>query len=170
MTTTRPASAPPQDAATTASAPRAAEGSLLERNLAALGERNLDIIQAIRAAEPARLDWSKAPDGSRVASLAGRALASRHAPREEAATFADAIDLRDKAVVVVLGFGLGYHIAPFCERLARTGLVVVLEPDVALLRAVLSEIDLSAELGAANVLLFQGDEAPGRYAEKFAGA
>jgi len=144
--------------------------AVLERNLAALGERNHDLIQAVRATAPASLDWTTAPDGSRVASMAGRALASRHAPREEAATFADAIDLREKAVVVILGFGLGYHLVPFCERLGRTGLVVVLEPDVALLRAVLEQIDLSAAISAANLLVFRGDEAPGRYAEKFAGA
>ena len=144
--------------------------SVLERNLAALGERNLDFVRAVRAAPPARVEWAKAADGATVASIDGRALASRHQPRAEAETFADAIDLREKAVVAVLGFGLGYHIAVLCERLGRSGLVVVLESDLSLVRSVLSEIDFTRAFDAANILFFAGDEEPGRYAERFAGA
>lgn len=142
----------------------------LERNLAALAVRNADVIAALRATEPRQLEWSTAADGSPVAVFEGRALASRHAPRDEAVNFADAIDLREKAVVAVLGFGLGYHIAPLCERLARTGLVVVLEPDLALLRAVLERVDWSAAFEKANILFFTGTEDAGRYAERLAGA
>ena len=147
--------------------------AVLERNLAALGERNADVVAAIRAATPASaasIEWSVAADGSAVAAYGGRALASRHAPREEAVNFADAVDLREKAVVAIAGFGLGYHAAVLCERLGRTGLVAILEPDLALLRAVLERIDWSAAFAAANILLFTGDEPLGRYAERLAGA
>ncbi|MEY3021944.1 MAG: hypothetical protein RIS86_1142 [Planctomycetota bacterium] len=143
---------------------------VLERNLAALGERNADVVAALRAVAPAALEWTTAADGSPVAAHGGRALASRHAPREEGQNFADAIDLREKAVVAVVGFGLGYHAAVLCERLGRTGLVVVLEPDLGLLRAVLERIDWSGAFTAANVLLFTGEEPLGRYAERLAGA
>ena len=165
---------------------QSAPDALLERNLAALGERNLDLARALRAAPTptagaaasgdaatsasAALHWSTAADGAAVASYLGKALASKHQPRAEATTFADAIDLRDRAVAVILGFGLGYHVAELCRRLGRTGLVVVLEPDVALLRAVLSRLDWSSEFNDANILIFEGREELGRYAERFAGA
>ena len=145
-------------------------GAVFERNLAALAARNADVIEALRATQPLALEWSTATDGSSIATHDGRALASRHAPRDEAANFADATDLREKAVVAVLGFGLGYHVAPFCERLARTGLVIVLEPDLALLRSVLERIDWSAVFEKANILFFTGTEEAGRYAERMAGA
>jgi hypothetical protein len=161
------ASAPPSDAS---APPSDAAATLLERNLAALGARNLDVARAIRESAPAALEWSTAADGSRVAQHDGKALASRHQPRAEAQTFVEAIDLRERAVVVVLGFGLGYHVAELCRRLGRTGLVVVLEPDLPLLRATLSSIDWSAEFEGANILLFEGSEELGRYAERFAGA
>lgn len=143
---------------------------LLERNLAALAARNADFADALRGTTALALDWSTAADGSRVAACDGRLLASRHAPREEAANLAGSVDLRDRAVVAVLGFGLGYHIAALCERLGRTGLVAVLEPDLGLLRAVLSEIDMTAAFSRSNVLFFTGAEPLGRYAERFAGA
>ena len=90
-------------------------GAVFERNLAALAARNADVIEALRATQPLALEWSTATDGSSIATHDGRALASRHAPRDEAANFADATDLREKAVVAVLGFGLGYHVAPRSE-------------------------------------------------------
>jgi hypothetical protein len=153
---------------------RHTEGSfadaMLERNLAALGERNLDIARSIRQAAEARIEWVTAADGSAVPVLDGRALASKHQPKQEATTFADAIDLREKAVIAVLGFGAGYHVRELCQRLRRTGLVVVLEPDLGLLRAVFSRVDFSETWTAANILFFRGDEELGRYAERFAGA
>ena len=143
--------------------------SVLERNLVSLGPRNTDLARQIREAEPAALEWTTAADGSRVASLNGRALASKHAPRREAETFADAIDYREKAVVAIIGFGLGYHITAVCERLKRTGFAAVLEPDLGLLRAVLSEIDLSESLRHSNILVFSGAENSAAHAERFAG-
>jgi hypothetical protein len=151
-------------------ATRAQPEAMLERNLAALGDRNLDIVRAIREAEAARVEWATATDGSFVPLVEGRALASRHQPSQEATTFADAIDLREKAVVAVLGFGAGYHIRELCHRLRRTGLVVVLEPEMGLLRAVLSRVDFTDSFSTANILFFRGDEELGRYAERFAGA
>lgn len=151
------------------SAGSAEESAVFERNLAALGARNLDIVEALRAIAPAELEWSTAADGSKVASFGGRMLASRHAPRDEARTLADSVDLREKAVIAVLGFGLGYHAMTLCERIGRSGLVAILETDLALLRAVLSNIDFSAAFQGSNVLFFAGTEPLGRYAERFAG-
>jgi hypothetical protein len=148
----------------------AAHHPVFERNLAALGARNSDLAEALRGTAPASVEWITAADGARVAAYEGRALASRHAPCGEAANFADSIDLREKAVVAVLGFGVGYHIAELCRRMGRSGLVIVLEPDLPLLRAVLEGIDWSAALEQANVLFFTGLEPLGRYAERLAGA
>ena len=167
----------------------AAGMSVFERNLAALGARNGDVVEALRASARAPVEWLTMVDGARPAPHVptthvptnhvptthvpvydGRALASRHAPREEAINFAEAIDLRDKAVVAILGFGAGFHVAELCTRLGRTGLVVVVEPDLALLRAVLERTDWSTALSQANVLLFTGFEPLGRFAERFAGA
>ena len=171
MATSPPSShEPPHTVVVSISAQQAAKNAVLERNLASLGERNLDTANAIRAATPAILEWSTAADGAQVASYQSRALASRHQPRAEATTFADAIDFRDRAVVVVLGFGLGFHIHELCARLLRCGLVVVLEPDLGLLRAVLEEIDWSSSFSRANILIFDGTEPAGRYAERFAGS
>ena len=84
--------------------------------------------------EPAKLEWTTAADGSRVANYNGRALASRHAPRAEARDFADTVNYAEKSTAVLLGFGLGTHVTAVCERMGMSGLVIVYEPDLALLR------------------------------------
>ena len=142
---------------------------MLERNLAALRARNPDIVRAIREAPTATLEWTRAADGTRIASYQGRALASRHAPRAEAVTFADGIDYTTKGTVIVMGFGLGYHVAEICDRMGRNGIVIVLESDLPLLKAVLSEVDFARELALPALILFDGTEQAGNYADRLIG-
>lgn len=131
----------------------------LAANLAGLGERNADIARQINAAGAApALRFADASDGAVTASLDGLQLASRHRPLEEGRRLADTIDLADHAVVVVLGFGLGYHIQALARRLQKSGIIVVFEPDIALLRAVLERIDHSAWMRDA-LLVFVTDPA-----------
>lgn len=143
--------------------------SMLDRNLDALSDRNADFVRKVRATEPAKLEWRRAADGSAVADYQGRALASRHAPIAEAQTFADGVDYGEKAAAVVLGFGLGYHAAAVCERMGREGVVLVLESDLALLRAVLDHIDFSHAFRQSNLIFFDGDDKRGNYAERLSG-
>ncbi len=131
----------------------------LDANLRAIGAIRPDL--AVRIAEsPAdpALAFSVAPDGALTATRDGRALASKRRPREEASRVADSIDVREHAVFVVMGFGLGHHVRAIAERLGRTGLICVFEPDLALLRAVLERVDCTAWLGSGNVIIFDDAE------------
>ena len=71
---------------------------------------------------------------------------------EEATRLAAEVDLREAATVCVLGFGLGRHVEEIARRMGRTGLVIVLEPDVDLLKSVLARVDCSDWLAESNVL------------------
>lgn len=79
---------------------------------------------------------------------------------EEARRLADRVEPAEAGVVVVLGFGLGHHVGLIAERLGKSGVVVVYEPDVGLLRAVLGRVDLTALLEQANIaVLTRADDA-----------
>ncbi len=143
--------------------------SMLERNLAALSDRNADFVRRLRETEPAKLDWRHAADGSAIADHQGRALASRHAPLAEAQAFADSVDYAEKAAVVILGFGLGFHAAAVCERMGREGVVLVFESDLPLLRVVLERIDFSHAFNQTNLIFFDGSDKGGNYAERLTG-
>ncbi|MCA9296064.1 MAG: DUF115 domain-containing protein, partial [Phycisphaerales bacterium] len=124
------------------------------RNMRIIEKRWPHLARQIHAASPA-VDFELMMTGQGVptAQYAGRWLASRHRPLEEATRLADSIDFVEKATVVIAGFGAGYHVGEIAGRMARSGIVVVFEPDVALLRRVFDVIDHSAWLENTNVII-----------------
>lgn len=93
-----------------------------------------------------------------LSGLVHRALASRRRPLAEATKLADRVDITRSAAVVVTGFAMGYHVAELARRMKQTGVIIVYEPDVALLRSVLEKVDHSAWIRLTNLLLIT--EAP----------
>ena len=141
---------------------------ILSHNLAAISRADPELADALLAAEPAELAWTASKAGPLTATLpcdtsGGRAvaLASKYDPHQEAAKLTADIDRQATACVVVLGFGLGYH----ADRLARQGnaqgpvtlapsdVLIVFEPDLSLLRAVLEVLDYTDWLGHPSVIL-----------------
>jgi len=88
-------------------------------------------------------------------------LASRRRPLAEAQRLAEQVDPRQHAGVVLLGFGLGYHARALADRLRKTGVMIAIEPDLPLLRAVLEHIDLAPWFERTNLaILTDPDDAP----------
>ncbi|MGE3108734.1 MAG: motility associated factor glycosyltransferase family protein [Phycisphaerales bacterium] len=91
--------------------------------------------------------------GATFRAGAARALCSRRGPMQEARRIAESIDVRSVAAVAMCGFGAGYLVRAVSEKMKRSGVIVVFEPDVELLRSVLERIDHSAWLSESNVVL-----------------
>jgi hypothetical protein len=152
------------------SATTTAKTTLLEANLAGLGERNADIARRIRQIAPAPdVEFAEAADGAVTAMQQGRRLASARAPLDESKRFADGVDLVEHAVVAVLGFGLGHHVAEIARRMEKTGVVIVYEPDLALLRAVLERVDHSGWIRNAHLVLIADSDDRGGLSRKLMG-
>jgi hypothetical protein len=151
----------------TAATPIAARDDILARNLAALAQSNPGLPERIRDADEASVQFSVAADGSIVGDCQGRPLASRHRPRDEAEALVGDVDLADRAVVFVVGFGLGWHVRRLGERMERAGVVGVYEPDVGLLKAVLSRIDHSAWIRSTNLLVVTDLDDRAEWARRF---
>ena len=113
--------------------------------------------------KPAR-EWfaelADAPPGTGVELVEGRGgeptlkvgkvfLHSRYRPREEAARLIDSADLDLSRPILVVGLGLGYHVA---ELLRRDSVVAVIEPDSAVVK-----LALAGPLADSDVLLGVGD-------------
>ncbi len=141
----------------------------LERNLAALMRGSPDAAARVRLAHPrpdARIIATD--DGVPAIELAQggstAALCSRRRPLEEARRLMEPIEIAEAAIFVVLGFGAGYHIAELARRVGKSGLIVVFEPDVALLRTALEHVDHSSWLCEANVALLTDPDDAGAIA------
>jgi len=148
---------------------------LLRRNASLLCIRAPEMLDRILNAPRVPLDLVMTPEGTWSGTVVlgdGRRvqLASLRSPADEARRFASSVDVREYACVMVVGFGLGYHVGELSRAMRSTGLVVVYEPDVSLLRAVLSRLDCTAHLAAVNVLLVGDTEDPTTLLRSFAGS
>ena len=124
----------------------------LDRNLAALGMGTPDLARQI-SESPSRagVSFVVTDDGRLSGSITdewgrGCQLASKRRPREEAERLASRVNIERAAVIVVNGFAMGHHVRAILARAKSSALVIVYEPDVALLRAVLERQDHSAWL------------------------
>ncbi|MHC4447065.1 MAG: motility associated factor glycosyltransferase family protein, partial [Planctomycetota bacterium] len=144
--------------------------SALAANLASLGGLNADLAEKLAGAEPpGDVTFADTAQGVPTAMVGSTALCSRHRPLDEADRLIESIDLVEHAVVVVFGFGLGYHVQRLAERLNKAGIIVVFEPDVALLRTVLSQVDHSRWLRNALVVWITDPTDRGALAQKLKG-
>lgn len=168
------------DAATLTSTPTPSSGlpeGILERNLLLLSLRNATLARELGVATPTPDLWTEpTPEGPLggglrsedalaailgTSSTTGVQLASLHRPLEEARSLVETVDVVNNATAVVLGFGLGHHVRVLSERLKEQGLVVVFEPDLGLLRAVMERIDMTPWLVRANVVFVtRADDSP----------
>ena len=135
--------------------------SILEANLQALRRTDPDLAQRIAETEPAPLQWHASRSGPETAALAheGRTLwlASRYDPQQEAAKLLRPVDYQRDACLVLLGIGLGYHVAQAAKGMGQRGVVIAYAPDRAVLRAVLERIDHTDWLGRRHVALADAD-------------
>ncbi len=69
---------------------------------------------------------------------------SRYDPEKEARQFIESKKIKPGDVVVVYGFGLGYHIQELLKSVGDEGKVYIIEPNIYLFREALKYIDLSS--------------------------
>ncbi len=139
---------------------------ILENNLVALGVSSPRLAGLIRqTAARADVEFAMTDEGVLSATAGGRAVCSRRRPLEEARRLVETVDVAAAAGVVVQGFGLGHHVRAMLERLNRTGVVFVFEPDLGLLRAVLERVDHSGWLVSRNVVFLTDAEDTGAISE-----
>jgi hypothetical protein len=135
------------------------------KNLQALAARHPDAARQMEQATPhPYLVWSTAQhESAQVAiiedPMAGRvALCSAYRPLTEAVRWADRVDLQSHGVIVQMGFGVGHRVRALIERVEAKGVLIVFEPDPAILRAVMEQVDLVDVLASPVMELVVGPE------------
>ncbi len=141
----------------------ASDAAILERNIRALAKCSPLTAEAILRTEPSPgVEIHPAQSPSEVSgTLDGVWLASPRRPDAEADQLARSFDPAQVGALVVLGFGVGRHVRAISERTRHEAFVIVFEPNLPLLRAVLERVDHSAWLERANPLIVTdpGDDA-----------
>lgn len=141
----------------------------LAANLEALSRLNPKIAERVAAAEPAPCEVGIAKDGAAWIESGGVAQCSRKAPLREALHLAESVDIIGAGLFVVLGFGAGHHLTELAQRVQRAGIILVLEPDMGLLRRALELTDFSAVFRSCVVYICDGTEGEGDLAAMYQG-
>lgn len=131
------------------------------RPLWRLDPRTALAIDAVRDDQRYPVERAKSGDWTVRISSGDKAAAylhSRHAPRDEAKSWADAVDIEDTFCFVVAGFGLGYHLEALHRRLKGEAFLICTEPDLRMIATALSCVDLSELIASGRFLLFLDDE------------
>src|SRR5512141_390063 len=117
--------------------------TMLARNLNALRHRDPLLAAALESTAPTpRIHVTRARNGEATAQRGDILLHSGYDPSREAGAWADAMLAgSDGDPVTVLGLGLGHHLSALAGRGAAGS---VIEPDPAMLRAALEQVDLSS--------------------------
>jgi len=160
------------DTAPTTAARTASRTSTLDRNLGALALRAPRLARRLAETEPTtEIEFvESAEEGVLSAVYRGSALASRRRPRTEAQRLASTVEMGSVGAVAALGFGLGHHVDALARRAKGAAVIVVFEPDLPLLRAVLERVDCAGMLGAGNVMICTAPDDHGALTEAIHGA
>ncbi len=160
-----------------------ASNPILDANLRALARTCAPLAVTLSQTQPhPGLAFVDTPDGAPAGVLTQwgllgpgfgdaveRALCSRKRPLHEAAVLVEKVTAASCGIAVITGFACGYHVAEAARKLAHGGLVVVLETDLPLLRAVFERIDCTAWLDGGNVIVLTDPTDEGALAHAISG-
>ena len=128
-----------------------AVGPHFEANLAALGQKAVDLERHLLRTVPPDVEVSTARTGMPTISHRGVRLHSHYDPETEARRFAERSGVGPGDYVLLYGFGLGYHAEALAELIDDTGQLVVLELNLGVLSAAFHLRDLRGLLSRPNV-------------------
>lgn len=133
----------------------AIDPKILERNIAAIAGRQPALARRLaQLTTPCAARFVETEeDGALTIEFDGRALTSRRRPLTEAQRLAHKIDLESHGGLLVLGFGAGHHCRAIAQHADGACAIVIFEPDLVLLRAVLERIDHSQWLAHGQVVI-----------------
>lgn len=94
--------------------------------------------------------------GPKSIRVRGKALHSLYDPLREARELALRVD-PDKDLVIVLGFGLGYHLFEILKRVKKESTIIVFEKSPAIFKKALSEIDFKEILNSPRISFSIGE-------------
>ncbi|MCL2154479.1 MAG: DUF115 domain-containing protein [Leptospirales bacterium] len=137
--------------------------NIFEKNIRTLSIKDNELAQHLKNVTADNIDVVLAKNGSPVPCITAEGKSkneekklfvhSRVDPIREAERFISDIDISNKDLVVVLGFGFGYHCDILLDKVQQGINIVVIERDEALLRKAFESRDLEKLISAENFFI-----------------
>ncbi len=126
-------------------------------NLEILERCNLQLADLVKKTRENNLELITTKRGPKSIRVKGKILHSLYDPLHEAEQLALRTNL-DNDLVIVFGFGLGYHVFEILKRVKKETLIIVFEESVAIFKKALGELDLVELLNSPQVRLVVGKD------------
>ena len=133
--------------------------SYFEKNITILQKKDPALVVSLKKAKTEFISVCDTKTGDKVPLVTlneGKrpvAVHSKFDPDREAARLIDGLDLNTHNLFVVIGFGFGYHVQNLLERINGDSLVLAVEKELGMLKAALTERDLTKSLSDERLLL-----------------
>lgn len=137
---------------------------IYERNMSLLEKKDALLSRIVAGADTRGIEVLYGQSGCISAKVATKhgdkiLLNSLYDPFREAENCVASADLPGCNIVIVLGFGMGYHVKVILKKYSAN-YIVVIEPDPAALKTAIENVDMTDALENRNVLFCAGDSAP----------
>ena len=135
--------------------------NILEQNLQALKECRPVLWQKINnIAENPGIKVFASASGSPSLKVNKIHLHSAYDPWKETEYLVEELDLEKTEALVIVGFGLGYHVKKIYKDPFFKGKLLIIEKDLAIFKKALETIDFVNLLRDQSVILFAGEDIP----------
>lgn len=78
-------------------------------------------------------------------------------PIYDAKNWADSLEIKDDSVIIVFGFGLGYHINEIIKRISENNKLILIEPNISIFKEAIKCTDYTEIFACQNLYLLIGD-------------
>lgn len=133
-------------------------------NMAALRKRYPRLVNSLENANLDHCRVMQAKNGAPTLKVRfeGREVFvhSAYDPQKEARRWADEVDLKPRDLLIVFGFGLGYHILELLKKAPADSKIIVIEPNLSFLRHAFYHLKLEEVMASENIHLVLGEDIP----------
>ena len=113
------------------------ESRIFENNISILRKKDPSLAARLLASRQIEKRWNIVPTRNDAVTLRGELgggrilfLHSKYDPQKEARQIVDSYEYSPTADLVILGFGLGYHVREIMNRHSKHGFIMICEPEI----------------------------------------
>lgn len=127
---------------------------MLNKNLEMLEKKNSILAELIKNNTEKNIEVLETKDGNYTAKLNGKLLHSMYKPFEEADKYISNYDIKNKDVVIILGFGFSYYVQSILKELREDTKIFIIEHNLEVLKKCFEKIELSDILSNDKVYIY----------------
>ena len=129
---------------------------MLEKNLKFIEKQNIELYNKLKQLpqEQNKIEILETKDGNYTVKVDAKLLHSLYRPQKEAEKIINNVELENKKIILVFGFGFGYYIEEISKRINEDVEIFIFQEDLQILNEALRYRDFEAIFKKDNIYFF----------------